>query len=60
MYGPIGDYLILQISARKSTALLMQPSGKGKIIGDYRKTEKDYRNYRKEISGDWRQGGSSW
>ena len=59
MYGPIGDYLILQISTCKSTTLLMQPSGKGKIIGDYRKAEKDYRNYRKEISGDWRQGGSS-
>lgn len=59
MYGPIGDYLILQISACKSTTLLMQPSGKGKIIGDYRKAEKDYRNYRKEISDDWRQGGSS-
>lgn len=37
MYGPIGDYLILQISTCKSTALLMQPSGKGKIIGTERR-----------------------
>lgn len=37
MYGPIGDYLILQISTCKSTALLTQASGKGKIIGTERR-----------------------